>query len=390
MNVAVFTYYYLPLLNGVVLTIRDWYDKAIQGGDTATIFVPYIGKKLKVSHVYEYPAIPLYKRFGITIPTFPDQSIEQIFLKKKFDLIHVHHPFFIGSLALSFKKKYQIPLLYTYHTRVSDYIRTYFPFLSRQVIQFIVRISLVRFMNKTDAVTVANQSLIEELVKMGVTVPIYIVPPGVPTNVIANGDRLKTQKRFRIQKGSTVLLYVGRLAKEKNIFFLLKVFARLYADDRMLVFVLAGHGMDEQRIAAFIRKHKLDDAIILATHETPTTIPDIYAMADMFIYASQTETYGRVLVEAMAAKLPVVALHAPSVTGLVRDKINGRIVYKKTLAAYTNTVKELLADKKSRETYAAVGKKFAVAEHDSAVSWKKLMEVYRAILTTNRNVSDTL
>ena len=113
-------------------------------------------------------------------------------------------------------------------------------------------------------------------------------------------------------------------------------------------------------------------------------------MADMFIYASHTETYGRVLREAMAAKLPVVALNAPSVTGLLRDKINGRIVYKKTLAAYTNTVKELLADKKSRETYAAVGKKYAIAEHDSAVSGKKLMEVYRAGLTTNRNISGTL
>lgn len=390
MNVAVFSYYYLPIINGVVLTIRDWREKAIAVGDSWTIFVPYAGAKSVYPYVHAYPAIPLYQRFGITIPAFPEQSVDSVFAKASFDLIHVHHPSFIGTLAVSFKKKYHIPLVYTYHTRVSDYIRTYFPFLSRHIVRFIIRIFLVRFINQSNAVTVANQLLLEELVRMGVTVPIYIVPPGVPTKVISSGDRLKTRKRFGIQNSQTVLLYVGRLAKEKNIYFLLKAFVRLYQRDQTLTFILAGNGMEEEGIRRFIKKYNIEGAVLLATHETPNTIPNIYAMADMFMYASQTETYGRVLVEAMAAKLPVVVLNAPSVIGILQDKVNGRIVYKKTLSAFIHTVQEVLSDKKMRDIYAAAGQTSVMAEHDSSVSWRKLSFVYQRVLETKNMDSDTL
>lgn len=380
MNVAVFSYYYLPIINGVVLTIRDWREKAVAIGDSWMIFVPYDGAKSPYPYVHAYPAIPLYQRFGITMPTFPESSIDGAFVKDVYDLIHVHHPSFIGSLAVVFKKKYHIPLVYTYHTRINDYIHTYFPFLSRQIVRFIIRIYLVRFINKTDAVTVANQSLLSELVTMGVNAPIYIVPPGVPTKAMGSGNRDATRKRFEIAKGKKVLLYVGRLAKEKNIYFLLKSFARLYDHDHTLLFVLAGNGMEEEGIRSFIKRHRIEDAVIMATHETPDTIPDIYAMADMFIYASLTETYGRVLVEAMAARLPVVVLDAPSVVGIVHDRINGRIVYKKTLTAFTSTVKDVLADKKALDLYAQAGQASAIADHDSSVSWKKLYVVYQTVL----------
>lgn len=379
MNVAVFSYYYLPIINGVVLTIRDWYEKAKKRGDMWTIIVPYAGITSPYSYVYSYPAISLYQRFGITIPAFPEQSIDRLFIKKKFDLIHVHHPGFIGSLAVFFKKKYHVPLVYTYHTRVSDYLRTYFPFLSRHIVRSIIRIFLVRFINQADAVTVASQLLQEELVRMGIRVPIYIVPPGIPTRVIQGGDRIATRKKFGISSEKKVLLYVGRLAKEKNIYFLLKVFLKLYADDSTLVFVLAGGGMEENGIRSFIRRHNLSSAVILATHETPGTIPDIYAMADMFVYASLTETYGRVLVEAMAVGLAIVVLDAPSVASILQDKISGRIVYKKSRFAFATVVKELLAHKKTMRVYGNAARKIAMTEHDSEVSWQKLLRVYNIV-----------
>lgn len=380
MNVAIFSYYYLPITNGVVLTIRDWYEKAVKQGDKATIFIPYMGESSSYPYVHAYPAIPLYRKFGITMPTFPEQSIEKVFALKSFDCIHVHHPFFIGSLALFFKKKYQVPLVYTYHTRIGDYIHTYFPFLSRYIVRLMIRILLVRFINQSDAVTVANQLLREELVRMGVKVPTYIVPPGVPTKIIASGNRLATRKKLRIHANRKVLLYVGRLAKEKNIYFLLKVFAKLYANDHTLVFLLAGNGLEEDRIRAFIKKHRLHRSVILTTHETPSSIADIYAAADMFMYASQTETYGRVLVEAMAARLPVVVLDAPAVIGIVKDHVNGRIVYKKTLKEFYRVVYELLGDHSAQRKFAMEAQKTAVTQHDSAISWKKLHAVYQAVL----------
>lgn len=102
-------------------------------------------------------------------------------------------------------------------------------------------------------------------------------------------------------------------------------------------------------------------------------------MADMFIYASQTETYGRVLVEAMAARLPVVVLDASSLGGIVVDKVHGRIVYKKTIRTFVETIKEVLSDKVQQKHYALAGHKTAVTDHDSEVSINKLLKVYKAV-----------
>lgn len=372
MNVGVFSYYYLPIINGVTISIADWKRYLDCHGVNTTIYVPQLNTKPPPGVVY-YPAIPLYRKFGITVPLFMVKP-------KSLDVIHVHHPYFIGNLALSVKRKFGIPLVFTYHTRYQDYLQTYVPIMSKWLVKILSTRMIVQFMNQCDAVTVANESLKIDLLRTGVQKPVYVVPPGIHTRVIKSGNREETRKRLDIGARSSVLLYVGRLAKEKNIYFLLRAFSILRRMEKDAVFLLCGNGLEETRLRAFVKKNKMERWIRFADHEMPDTIKDIYAAADYFVYASRTETYGRVVVEAMAAGLPIVALAAPSIIDLITDRITGRIVYRQTPREFSRILQEVIVDRSSAKKMGIDAQKEARQKYDSHVSGRLLIDVYKAVL----------
>lgn len=381
MHVGVFSYYYLPVVNGVTLTIADWKKWAQKDGIRFTICIPQLNDSIVATpDVFEYPAIRLYRKFGITVPLFPQKVVEQELANRNVDILHVHHPFYIGKLALAAKRVLGIPLVFTYHTRYSDYMMSYFPLVSKKFAKSIVTSFMVRFMNKCDAVTVSNDSLKHELLKQGVRVPIFLVPPGIDTAKYSTGDRDVTRTRLGISPDDTVLLYVGRLAKEKNIYFLLNALFRIHKNNPHVKLLCAGNGLEEKRIRAYAKRKKLESRIVLADHENPDSIAHIYAAADIFVYASQTETFGRVIVEAMSAKLPVVALSGPSIIDILKDGITGRIVFKKSIREFTKVVLEVIKNNKTMKSLGLQGQREAIKQYDSIVSWKKLRNVYETVL----------
>ena len=380
MHIGVFSYYYLPVVNGVTITIADWKRLGEKAGAQFVVCVPRTGKEAHADRdVFAYPAVSLYKRLGITVPTFPEAQLEKELGRRRVDVLHAHHPFYIGNLALYFKKKLAIPLVFTYHTRYTDYFTSYLPWLSGNFFADIVTRIVVRFMNQCDAVTVANETLKQELLTKGVHTPIFIVPPGIDTKTFARGNRDAARGRLRIRKRDTVLLYVGRLAKEKNIYFLIRSFARIHRSAPSVKLLLVGHGLEETRLRKYAQKRGLANNIVFATQETVRTIPDVYAAADMFIYASQTETYGRVIVEAMAAGLPIVALAGPSIVDLLKDGITGRVVFQKSPRAFAAAALALIRDPDKRRFLATHAKKEAQTKYDSMVSWHLLSEVYQSL-----------
>jgi 1,2-diacylglycerol 3-alpha-glucosyltransferase len=381
MNIGVFSYYYLPVVNGVTLTIADWKKWAKQDHVYCTVCIP---KLHDTSHpdpdVFEYQAIPLWRRFGITVPLFPENAIMKSLTDKRVHILHVHHPFYIGNVALTIKRLLHIPLIFTYHSRYSDYVTSYFPLMSKKFARSMVNTILVRFMNCCDAVTVANTSLKYELLNMGVRVPIFEVPPGIDTDIYGHGDREKTRKRLGFSKNDTVLLYVGRLAREKNIYFLLRTFIKIHRSNTSVKLLLAGNGLESRQLHNLVHRKHMSDSVVFAEGESPDSIADIYAAADVFIYASQTETFGRVIGEAMSARLPVVALGGPSVNDIITNGVNGVVVFKKSTHIFARTVIELLRNKPQLTALGAAAELFAKKEYDSRVSWQKLYAVYQTVL----------
>lgn len=379
MNIGVFSYYYLPIVNGVVLTIRDWKMYMQSKHHPSKVYVPNISDKTDDSDVWYFPAVPLYRRFGITVPMFPEGVIEKEIQLHKHTLLHVHHPHYIGQLALFAKKKLDVPLVFTYHTRYSDYLRVYLPYISIGVSNFILTRGIVRFMNQCDGITVANNSLRDEIIRYGVRAPIYIVPPGVDTKFMSSGNRTATRKKYHYRASDEVLLYVGRFAKEKNIYFLIRSFVRIAKRNPHARFLLCGQGLEENQLRRIAKKKHIDHLVQFATKETPQTIKHVYAAADMFIYASKTETYGRAIVEAMAAGLPIVALRAVSVIDLIKDGITGRIVTRNSAVLFADVVLSLLQQKNLARKLGISAQYEARKKYDNAISGHTLLRVYRAV-----------
>lgn len=380
MKIGVFTYYYYPVINGVVLTISDWKRQAARAGIPMTVFTSQGDwNKSKDPEVVEYPAIRLYKRLGFTIPVFPASTIEKAIISRDISLLHVHHPFYIGRLALLVKDKFHLPVVFTYHTRYTDYVQTYFPYAATQFVNLIVTGVVVRFMNACDAVTVASESLKSELISKGVRSPIYIVPPGIDTKKFAHGNRTLLRKRYNISDKDTAILYVGRLAKEKNIYFLLRAFLAIHRRNPTVHLFLVGNGLEEKNLRVYAKRKHVADVVHIVTDQNPNSIEDAYAACDMFVYASQTETFGRVLVEAMAASLPIVALNGPSITDLIADGINGVKVYKKSSRVFAKKVLHVLGNSSLASAMGQQAQKDAQEHFDNRVSWAKLREVYEAV-----------
>jgi glycosyltransferase involved in cell wall biosynthesis len=137
--------------------------------------------------------------------------------------------------------------------------------------------------------------------------------------------------------------------------------------------------LEEEGIAAYARRRHLADAVHIITDRTPQNIADSYAAADIFVYASQTETFGRVLVEAMAAGLPIVALNGPSIMDLIADGINGVKIYRKSTRVFAGRVADVLNNPSRAASMGQQAQKDAREHFDNRVSWAKLSEVYRAV-----------
>ncbi|MBU1327366.1 glycosyltransferase [Patescibacteria group bacterium] len=381
-HVGVFTYYYLPIINGVILTISDWQKELRKFGISQTVFVPkrdYM-KPLNATDVFEYPSISLYKKFGITIPLFAEQLLPDELTKRKINIIHAHHPYYIGSLAVRLAKKRNIPVVFTYHTMHSEYVKTYLPFIPGRWIEKYVERSITKLMNTCSCVTVSLPNLKTELIQKGVTVPIHVVPIGIDTERFSKGGRIRVRKELEIKDNETLLLSVGRIAKEKNVDFLLSMFSYLSKKNDNLRLCFIGDGPRENFLRQIAQEKHLEEKVKIMAPKSYDIIQDYYHAADVFVYASQTETFGRVYVEAMASGLPVVALATPSLADVIEDGVSGVLVHTKTPASFAREVEKLIDNKDMRLRFGDAARLRASEVFSLSSSGKTLASLYRSLV----------
>lgn len=382
MHVGVFTYYYLPIVNGVILTIADWKRELGKHGIATTIFVPQLDlfAPIQDPDIVEYPAVPLYKKFGVTVPLFAQQLLPQELVKRNIDIVHIHHPSFIGRQAVAIARKLHLPVVFTYHSRYETYAKLYLPFVPTWVVDWVVKREVITFMNSCDCVTVALPSFEKELRLMGVNVPVRVVPIGIDVARFAKGDGSHIRTRMHVGKNDIVLLYVGRLAHEKNIDFLIDMFALLSRHRKNVHLCFVGKGPREKAVWKRIVRFGLERRVHIIAPEAYDRMPDYYACADIFVYASQTETFGRVYVEAMAAGLPVVALAMPALADVIEDGVSGVLVHTKTPAAFARAVEKLIENNHMRRRLGNAARVRAKKVFSLSSSGATLSGLYRSLV----------
>lgn len=240
------------------------------------------------------------------------------------DLIHSHHPFLLGDAALRLAYEHNLPLVFTHHTLYENYTH-YVPFDSQALKRFVIRLA-TDYANRCDAVIAPSGSIARLIAERGVQVPIATIPTGIDAAAFTTGDGAAFRRERGIPEGACVIGHVGRLALEKNLDYLGAAVVRALAEDDGRRFLLVGDGPESRRLRQRFERAGVAGRVHMTGKLAGRTLYDAYAAMDVFAFASQTETQGMVLAEAMAAGLPVVALDGPGVRDVVRDDSNGRLL----------------------------------------------------------------
>ena len=263
------------------------------------------------------------------------------------DVVHVHHPFISGTLALRYCRPRGIPIIFTNHTRYDLYTQAYIPILPDIVGETIIQAYLPQFCGSCDLVIAPSEGLRQVLLRLGVDAPMEVVPNGVNLEPFSKLTRLKDRSALGFNSDQVVLAYVGRLGPEKNLPFLLRSFAGTAAAFDSVRLLLIGDGPERDNLQDLVHNMGIDQKVHFAGMIPYEELPGYLAYADGFVTASVTEVHPLSVIEAMAAGLPVLGIDSPGVGDTIEDGVTGFLA-SDDLAAFTAKMVRLVMDRDLR------------------------------------------
>jgi len=327
LRVAMFTNNYLPFIGGVPISIGRLHDGLRRLGDAVMVIAPrYRDQSEKEEDIFRVPSL-------LSMGKKREFRITNIFLPrilrrtKAFnpDIIHLHHPFWLGSLGLFIARRLKVPAVYTYHTRLEEY--AHFVPLPGMLFRNLISHALVkRFANKCDGIIVPTHSTEEYLRMIGVKRPIFVQPTGIEYQRLQQVSEPEVRElRESLGIGDErIFISVSRLSNEKNIDFMIDAIHKLQnRTDQKFCLLMIGEGHQRERLQKRIEQMGLEKTFILVGSVAPEDMAAWYHLGDAFLFASKSETQGMVILEAMAAGLPVVAVRSSGIDDVVRDGFNG-------------------------------------------------------------------
>lgn len=376
MNIAFFSEVYLPILNGVVVSIQT-YKKALEDmGHCVAIFTPGFRNVKAENDVHRFYSMPYPSktdyRLCFPFPSSVFRSLHEI----RPDIIHTHSPFFTGYYGLKESRRLCVPFVFTFHTQYWEYAH-YVPLPQKPVRDAAKKWSRT-FCNWCDGIVAPSHKIKDVLKKLRVVPPIETIPTGISMGEIAKAGEQKDSPCLALPKDKFLLMTAGRLAKEKNFSFLFSALVPLFKENPRVHLVVMGGGPEEGALKQLCRGLGMETRITFAGHIPKMEVLKILHHGKLFVFASKTETQGIVILEAMAAGLPVAALRATGVDEVVEDGVQGYLCADDKNIFYEK-VKELVYNDDVRNRMCAAAKK--KAEFYSAASLgKTLVSFYEKLI----------
>jgi len=269
-------------------------------------------------------------------------------LLKTMDVVHVHHPFLSGSLALRFCRPRAIPLIFTNHTRYDLYAQAYLPVVADVIGVTALQAYLPTFCRSCDLVISPSPGMREILKKFGVDVPVEVVPNGVDLAPFHSAEPRAAREEFGFGPDEVILIYTGRLGPEKNLPFLLRSFAGAAQAYDQVGLLIVGDGPERENLQDQVRIMGMEGRVHFTGMVPYSELPGYLCMADAFVTASVTEVHPFTVIEAMAAGLPVLGIQSPGVGDMVKDGETGYIALEADLAAFTAKMLRLFLEHDER------------------------------------------
>lgn len=324
MKIGIFTESYEPIINGVSVCVGTLRDELVRRGHQVYIFAPgFKGHQDSNDSVFRFPSAHTFIMPDYPFPVPFSSEISNKFEMLNLDVVHTQTPFLLGLLGAKWARRNNIPLVSSNHTLYTEYVH-YVPVRPKAF----TREALVRLMrwyySGCDAVVVPSSPVEKILRTYGITTRVKVIKTGVVAiPPLAAGNREHVRAEFGINKDGFMLLYVGRIAREKNLPMMLRAFKQVSAKHPRTRLILVGGGpalAETQDLAADLG---LKDKLVFTGMKKRREIEPIFASADAFAFPSTTETQGIAICEALSAGLPVVAVNAGGIPENIQPGIDG-------------------------------------------------------------------
>ena len=245
-------------------------------------------------------------------------------LLQTMDVVHVHHPFLSGRLALRYCRPLHIPVVYTNHTRYDLYAHAYLPMMPEEISHGLLQAYMPTFCKAVELVITPSAGMERILRQLNVDVPIEVVPNGVDLQNFYSATPL-SRTEFGYKEDDILLVYAGRIALEKNLPFLLKSFKGISQAMPDVYLLLIGGGVQqyEDEIRSLVNELKLGERVRLTSRISYDQLPAYLAMCNIFVTASVTEVHPLSVIEAMGAGLPIMGIDSVGVGDIVVDGLTG-------------------------------------------------------------------
>ena len=326
MRIGIYTNCYFPIVNGVVGTVNLLRKGFLELGHEAYVFAPDVDRYQDDEEgVFRYPSINLTSKIKYPVALPFSSSLKKQAVKLNFDLIHVHHPFVLGPLALKFGRKEGISVTYTFHTQYELYSH-YIP-LPKGVVAWSAKRQVCNFCQAVDQVTTPAASAQQILLDYGVTTSIKVIPNPIDLGRFRNASRVRIRAKYGLNE-EKLLINVGRVSPEKNLNLLLDSFKLMQekTNTKQLKLMIVGDGPNLESLKEQARRLKIEAQVIFTGMVAPTEIPDFLKAADLFIMTSFSEVKPLAQLEALASGLPVVSVAAIGANDTISNGENGLLV----------------------------------------------------------------
>lgn len=381
MNILLISDVYFPRVNGVSTSIRTFTEQLQKLGHSVHLIAPnYRVETIDEAWITRVPARSIYfdpedklMKYNEILRLLP------MLKNKKFDLIHIHTPFVAHYAGLKLSKLLKIPVVETYHTFFEDYLHHYLPWIPKFAARGLARLISKNQCNQVDAIVAPSQPMLDVLRTYGINTKAEVIATGLQEASFNTADSEAFKAKYGIAQNRPMLLYVGRVAFEKNIDFLVRVTQLLTKDMPEVLLVITGEGPAEHSLRALVKTLGMENNVqFIGYLDRNTELNACYKAADIFVFASKSETQGLVLLEAMAQATPVVAI-AELGTASILVEGQGAMIAVDDEAEFAHKVHALLENPVHREHLGERAREYAHSKWSAAKQAERMLAFYLAL-----------
>ena len=384
MKIAFFTDTYFPQLNGVTVSVDNFSKELQKKGHTVYIFAPkirgYTGQNNNVYRVNSFKVVDSQPEIRVPI-LIPNRNLRQIF-KLGFDIVHAHGNGPFSVLGYQTARVKRIPFVLTFHTIQTKYAHY---FLNGKIIRpRTIAAGLRIFASVCDGVVVPSNKMRKELIGYGIKKDIKILPSFIETSRFQRNTKGYLHKKLNIPETHKILLSVGRLGKEKSFDFLIEMFKYVVKNEPQTHLVIVGQGQEELNLRKLVKKLALEKSVHFTGKLGNKVVPNSYSDADIFVFASSSETQGLTVLEAAASGLPLVVVDDPAFSNIALDNRNA-LKSPLNQKIFALSVIRLLSQPEMRKKFGENSVKIVAENFQSGRLTEELLDYYEKIIQSRKN-----